>query len=191
MARCLYTLCSKRLVFSRHACVECRVQAPEDQGPEGPLGARRDLRSAAGHLHAAIAVLPLARRIPLGAVGSLRHHIHWVTVDNSPSHQQSRPQAPQMFWEASSKVPLPSSAYSEIVAEHGAAVQHGCGARITRRRVGKPGIDRPRRSPLPCLRDHLLDARHQLRDVIGDAVLDGPLDTAAVHLLAVPSQTPS
>ena len=38
MARCLYTLCSKRLVFSRHACVECRVQAPEDQGPEGPLG---------------------------------------------------------------------------------------------------------------------------------------------------------
>src|ERR1039458_8333123 len=38
MARYLYTLCSKRLVFSRHACVECRVQAPEDQGPEGPLG---------------------------------------------------------------------------------------------------------------------------------------------------------
>ena len=114
MARCLYTLCSKRLVFSRHACVECRVQAPEDQGPEGPLGPE-GICGAPGHLHAAIAVLPLAHRIPLGAVGSLRHHIHWVTGDNSPSHQQSRPQAPQMFWEASSKVPLPSSAYPEIV----------------------------------------------------------------------------
>jgi hypothetical protein len=86
MARCLYTLCSKRLVFSRHACVECRrrrIKVPR------AVGARRDLRSAAGHLHSAIAVLPLARRIPLGAVGSLRHHIHWVTVDNSPSIQQS------------------------------------------------------------------------------------------------------
>src|ERR1035441_1670640 len=86
MARCLYTLCSKRLVFSRHACVECRrrrIKVPR------AVGARRDLRSAAGHLLSAIAVLPLARRIPLGAVGSLRHHIHWVTVDNSSSIQQS------------------------------------------------------------------------------------------------------
>ena len=32
-----------------------------------------------------------------------------------------------MFWEASSKVPLPSSAYPEIVAEHRAAIEHGCG----------------------------------------------------------------
>src|ERR1022692_1051241 len=90
-----------------------------------------------------------------------------------------------MFREASCKVPLPSPAYPEIVVEHGAAIQHGCGARITRRRVGKPGIDRPRRSALTCLRDHLLDARHQLRDVIGDAILDGPLHAAGVHLLAV------
>src|ERR1022692_2818556 len=90
---------------------------------------QRDLRSAAGHLHAAIAVLPLARRIPLGAVGSLRHHIHWVTVDNSPP----------AITPAGSPNVLGSLQHSEIVAEHGAAIQHGCGRKSPDREWESPG----------------------------------------------------